>query len=74
MAYKHLLYCPTDHKTLRDMVSSHSGEETYHCEDCDTYWHFKWFKHYPEGSKRYKWRIEYIRDDFGQLFALTYTQ
>lgn len=72
MAYKHVLYCPEDKTKLDTMVSSANGEETYHCIECDTYWHFKWMKQTPLGGGPYKWRLVYIRDDFGKTFAVNY--
>lgn len=73
MAYKHVLDCPIDNTRLEDVISSHSGEETYHCLPCNTYWHVAWEKHLPINSKRYKWRVKYIRDDFGKAYKYIYS-
>lgn len=69
MAYKHIVRCPLDNTKLRSMVASTTEYETYHCLDCDTYWHVYWYKYRTVLKSGFKWRISKIRDDFGKLFS-----
>lgn len=72
MAYKPVPKCPEDGTRQHGMVQSTSTEETYHCPNCGTYWHYAYVKHYGIGNSRYKWRLLYVRDDFGKMFEMIY--
>lgn len=74
MSKKPIAICPKDKTPVPDMVQSTSKENTYHCSTCDTYWHFHYVKYYPISGKRYKWRIVYIRDDFGTKYEVSYVK
>lgn len=70
--YKKKVICPLDGSKLgwEELVETRANDVyTYHCKDCNTYWHVDWFKdRKPNGS--FNWNYELVYDDFGKAFKL----
>lgn len=71
--YKKKVICPTDNTRLgwEQLVETRANNTyTYHCKECDTYWHTEWYKHYSDDMKRWNWDYRAVWDDFGNKFVL----
>lgn len=68
--YRKKVICPLDSEKLSwgQLVETRSHElYTYHCQQCDTYWHVEWIKKTTTG-KNWVWDYKRIYDDFGKIF------